>query len=124
MGSEQQRRIRTAPGGGGGSGAHFDSRSSSSRGFGLGRTTSLGMGAPSPGGRMHSRTSSTLSAAEEASMAAAQELASVMNAPPTPGGASWLAGWPFGQAFGQEDYDAPPPPLPPGTLPEVRGSGC
>lgn len=56
-------------------------------------------------------------------MAAAQELASVLNAPPTPGAASWLAGWPFGQAFGQEDYDAPPPPLPPGTLPEVRFAG-
>ncbi|KAL4452640.1 hypothetical protein ABPG75_008302 [Micractinium tetrahymenae] len=115
--------LRSSSSGGGAAGrAPFDSRSRSSRGFGLGRTTSLGMGmaAPSPGGRMHSRTSSTLSAVEEASLAAAQELASVLNAPPTPGAASWLGGWPFGQAFGQEDYDAPPPPLPPGTLPEVQ----
>ena len=105
-------------GGGGGSGGPAHSRSAS-------RADSLsGISLPSPGrglpspGRPLGRTES-LAAAADASYAAAQELASVMNAP-AGGGGGWLAAaWPFAQALVQEDYDAPPPPLPPGTLPEV-----
>lgn len=104
------RRAYTAPGGNGG-GTPGGSGSGS-----LGRTLSAGLTSP---GRLQSRNSSTLSAAEEASLAAVQELASVMNAPPAAAG-SWLAAWSLTQAFGQEDFDAPPPPLPPGTLPDVR----
>ena len=125
--SAPQRRAITAPasGGGGGSGASFAGGSasgSSSLASPVTRTVSLASGTSSYG-RAHSRTMSALTAAEEASMAAAQELTSVANAPPSAGGgaAAWLAALPFGQAFGAEDYDAPPPPLPPGTLPEVGG---
>ncbi|PSC74274.1 vacuolar sorting-associated chloroplastic [Micractinium conductrix] len=124
--SAPQRRAITAPasGGGGGSGASFAGGSasgSSSLASPVTRTVSLASGTSSYG-RAHSRTMSALTAAEEASMAAAQELTSVANAPPSAGGgaAAWLAALPFGQAFGAEDYDAPPPPLPPGTLPEVK----
>jgi hypothetical protein len=94
-----QRRSNTAPAAGSSSGS-------------LSRLASLAL--PSPGG-LHSRTGS-VAAAEDASFAAAQELASVMNAPAA-ASSSWLAAWPFAQT---EDFDAPPPPLPPGTLPEVR----
>jgi hypothetical protein len=93
-----QRRSNTAPAAAG-SGS-------------LPRLASLAL--PSPGG-LHSRTGS-VAAAEDASFAGAQELASLMNAPAA-ASSSWLAAWPFGRT---EDFDAPPPPLPPGTLPQVR----
>jgi hypothetical protein len=54
--------------------------------------------------------------AEEASFAAVQELASMLDVP-SPSSSSWLGAWPF--AGGGDDVDAKPPPLPPGTLPEV-----
>jgi hypothetical protein len=68
---------------------------------------------PSPG------QSTALSSEEASFAAAAQELASVLNAPTA--GSSWLGAWPFGLG---EDADAKPPSLPPGTLPEVRNGGC
>ena len=48
--------------------------------------------------------------------ASGQELASVVNSP-AEAAAPWYA-WAFPGTG--EDYNAPPPPLPPGTLPEVR----
>lgn len=106
-------RGTSAATGGGGRGAPTAlERPSLQRGPSLARTSTPG----------HSRAGSLAGAAsgtlDDASIAAAQELASIMNQPaaaPT----SWLGAWPWAQALVAEDYDAPPPPLPPGTLPEV-----
>ena len=122
-GQQQQRPLGAAgggtsagSGGGGSGGAASLGRTGSQRGPALARTSASS----------HSRTGSLVGTAsgtlDDASIAAAQELASIMNQPaaaPT----SWLGAWPWAQALVAEDYDAPPPPLPPGTLPEV-GAGA
>lgn len=136
MSGAPQRRSQTAPtpaaasgtGGGGaatGSGSHHGRTGSGSlaRMGTLGRASTLGhsrtssMALPSPPSALPSPLS-----ADDATYAAAQELASVMNMPTAPGG-SWLGAWPWATALYSEDYAAPPPPLPPGTLPEVCRGG-
>ena len=110
--SGQQRRSHTAPTG-------TPTRASSGGGGGgLSRLPSP-TSVQSPRGQFLGRTSS-IAATEEASFAAAQELASVLNAPPPSN--PWLA-WSATLAQSLTDADGPPPPLPPGTLPEVR-SAC
>lgn len=126
MSGGQQRRQGALPplppGGSGGGGGPAHSRSGSRAELVSGMSLpSPGRGLPSPG-RPLGRTES-LAASTDASYAAAQELASVMNAPAGAGGGWLAAAWPFAQSLVQEDYDAPPPPLPPGTLPEVRREG-
>ena len=119
--TQQQRRSLTVPpagsgtSGGSGAASGSNSRQQSLQRWGSGATL------PSPGrlGAVHSRAAS-LTSLDNAAYAASQELASVLNAPSgatAAASSSWLMGWPFAQG---EDYDAPPPPLPPGTLPEVR----
>lgn len=119
MSGQQQRRAQgppTAAAGGGTSAAPVGRAASLARGASLGRGS-----APSHS-RAGSLAGSTSGALDDASFAAAQELASVMNQPAAaPGG--WLGSWPWAQALVAEDYDAPPPSLPPGTLPEV-GAWC
>ncbi len=124
MSGQQQHRPLGAAGGstsasaaaGGSGGAAALGRAGSQRGPSLARTSVSG----------HSRSSSLAGTAsgtlDDASMAAAQELASIMNQPAA-AASSWLGAWPWAQALVAEDYDAPPPPLPPGTLPEV-GAGA
>lgn len=74
-----------------------------------------------PPARSRSQGLSRSAVAESSNYAAAaQELASVVNNPAAQ--SSWLA-WPF--SAGAVDFEAAPPPLPPGTLPEVsRLGGC
>lgn len=120
MSGQQQHRPQGATAGGtsasaatgGSSGGPSLGRGSSQRGPALARTSTS---SHSRAGSLVGTASGTL---DDASIAAAQELASIMNQPaaaPT----SWLGAWPWAQALVAEDYDAPPPPLPPGTLPEV-----
>ncbi len=67
--------------------------------------------------RRPSRLASGVTDAAVYSSTGSQELTSILNAPDSSSTSTWLA-WPFAAA--SSGYEAPPP-LPPGTLPEVCG---
>lgn len=65
-----------------------------------------------PGGH---RRRGTVTDAAVLNSSGSQELTSILNAPDAPSPTAWLA-WPFAAAAAGTEA---PPPLPPGTLPEV-----